>query len=104
MNRTEIPHPPGIIVSVIGDNRAKANITVSNGAAISPDGQSGPLLHAPTPRQVLVTPLTVPARTVPARTRPTLIDKVLLKTVSKTGKKEAKTLTIRSIDTEKIVD
>ena len=50
MNRTEIPHPPGVIVSVIGDNRAKVNVTVSNGAAISPDSQPGPLLHAPTPR------------------------------------------------------
>ena len=48
MNRTEISRPPGVIVSVIGDNRAKANVTVSNGAAISPDGQPGPLLHAPT--------------------------------------------------------
>ena len=82
MNRTEIPRPPGVIVSVIGDNRAKANVTVSNGAAISPDGQPGPLLHALMPRQVLVTPLAVPART-----RPTLIDKVLLKAVSKMGKK-----------------
>ena len=98
MNRTEIPRPPGVIVSVIGDNRAKANVTVSNGAAISPDGHPGPLLSAPTPRQVLVTPLTVPARA-----RPTLIDKVLLKAVSKTGKKEAKIFTMRSIDTDKIV-
>ena len=103
MNRTEIPCPPGVIVSVIGDNRAKASVTVSNGAVISLDGQPGPLLHAPAPRQVLVTPLTVPARTVPARTRPTLIDGVLLKAASKTGKKEAKIFTIRSIDIEKIV-
>ena len=100
MNRTEIPCPPGVIVSVIGDNRAKASVT---GAVISPDGQPGPLLHAPAPQQVLVTPLTVPARTVPARTRPTLIDGVLLKAASKTGKKEAKIFTIRSIDIEKIV-
>ena len=64
-------------------NRAKANVTVSNGAAISPDSQPGPLLHAPTPRQVLVTPLAVPART-----KPTLIDKVLLKAVSKTEEKK----------------
>ena len=90
MNHTEIPHPPGIIVSVIGDNRAKANVTVSNVASISPDSQPGPLLRAPTPRQVLVTPLTVPARA-----RPTLIDKVLLKAVSKTGKKEAKIFTMK---------
>ena len=47
MNCTEIPRPPGVIVSVIGDNTAKANVTVSNGAAISPDSQPGPLLHAP---------------------------------------------------------
>ena len=100
MNRTEIPCPPGVIVSVIGDNRAKASVA---GAVISLDGQPGPLLHAPAPRQVLVTPLTVPARTVPARTRPTLIDGVLLKAASKTGKKEAKIFTIRSIDIEKIV-
>ena len=98
MNRTELPCPPGIIVSVIGDNRAKANVTVSNAAAMNPEGQPGPLLRAPTPRQVLVTPLTVPARA-----RPPLIDKVLLKAVSKTGKKEAKIFTMRSIDTEKIV-
>ena len=58
-----------IIVSVIGDNTAKANVTVSNGPAISPDGQPGPLLRAPTPWHVLVTPLTVPAKA-----RPTLID------------------------------
>ena len=62
MNRTELPRPPGVIVSVIGDNTAKANVTVSNGAAISPDRQPEPLLRAPTPWQVLVTPLTVPAR------------------------------------------
>ena len=98
MNRTKIPHPRGIVVSVIGDNRAKANVNVSNGAAMSPDGQPGPLLHAPMPRQVLVTPLTVPTRA-----RPTLINKVLLKAVSKTGKKEAKIFTMRSIDTDKIV-
>ena len=98
MNRTELPRPPGVIVSVIGDNKAKANVTVSNGAAMSPEGQPRPLLRARTPRQVLVTPLTVPARA-----RPTLIDKVLLKAVSKTGKKEAKIFTMRSIDTEKIV-
>ena len=78
MNHTEIPRPPGIIVSVIGDNRAKANVTVSNVASIRPDGQPGPLLRAPMPRQVLVTP-----STVPARARPPLIDKVLLKAVSK---------------------
>ena len=78
MNHTEIPRPPGIIVSVTGDNRAKANVTVSNVASISPDGQPGPLLRAPTPQQVLATPLTVPARA-----RPPLIDKVLLKAVSK---------------------
>ena len=94
----EAPRPPGVIVSVIGDNKAKANVTVSNGA-INPDSHPGTLLHAPkAPRQVLVTPLTVPART-----RPTLIDKVLLKAVSKTGKKEAKIFTMRSIDTEKII-
>jgi len=28
MNRNETPHPPGVIVSVIVDNRVKANITV----------------------------------------------------------------------------
>ena len=67
MNCTEIPHPPGVIVSVIGDNRAKANVTVSNGAAMSPDGQPGPLLRAPTPWQVLVAPLTVPARARPTK-------------------------------------
>ena len=98
MNCNETPRPPGVNVSVIGDNRAKANVTVSNGAAISPDTRPGPLLHAPMPRQVLVTPLTVPART-----RPNLIDKVLLKAVSKTEKKEAKVFTMRSIDTEKTV-
>ena len=96
MNRTELPCWPGIIVSVIGDNRAKVN--VSNGAAMSPEGQPGPLLRAPMPRQMLVTPLTVPARAGPS-----LIDKVLLNAVSKTGKKEAKIFTMRSIDTEKIV-
>ena len=32
-----------------------------------------------------------------------MIDKVLLKAVSKTGKKEAKIFTIRGIDAEKIV-
>ena len=85
MNCNETPRPPGVIVSVIGDNRTKANVTVSNGAAINPDSHPEPLLHAPMPRQVLVTPLTVPART-----RPSLIDKVLLKAVSKMGKKEAK--------------
>jgi len=67
MNPNETPRPPVIIVSVLGDNRAKANITVSNGV-INPDSHPGPLLHAPTPWQVLVTPLTVPGRT-----RPTLI-------------------------------
>ena len=60
MNRTELPRQPGVIVSVIGDNRAKVN--VSNGAAMSPEGQPGPLLRAPMPWQVLVTHLTVPAR------------------------------------------
>ena len=98
MNRTELPRLPGVIISVIGDNKAKANVTVSNGAAMSPDGQPGPLLHAPMPRQVLVTPLTVRARA-----KPTLINKVLLKAVSKMGKKEAKIFTMRSIDAEEIV-
>ena len=85
MNLTELPRPPGIIVSAIGDDKAKVNVMVSNGAAMSPEGQPGPLLRAPTPQQVLVTPLTVPARA-----RPTLINKVLLKAVSKMGKKEVK--------------
>ena len=79
-------------MSLIGDNRAKANVMVSNGAAMSPEGQPGPLLRAPTPWQVLVTPLTVPARA-----RPTWIDKVLLKAVSKTGKKEVKIFTMRRL-------
>ena len=65
MNCTEIPRPPGVIVSVIGDNTAKVDVTVSNEAATSPDSQPAPLLHVPMPWQVLVTPLTVPARTRP---------------------------------------
>ena len=52
MNCTELPRPPGVIVFVIGDNKAKANVTVSNGGAMSPEGQPGPLLRGPTPRQV----------------------------------------------------
>ena len=39
MNCIEIPCPSGVIVSVIGDNTATANVTVSNEAAISPDRQ-----------------------------------------------------------------
>ena len=56
MNCTEIPCPPGVIVSVTGGDTAKAGVIVSDGAAISPDSQPGPLVHVPTPRQVLVIP------------------------------------------------
>ena len=99
MNCTEIPRPPGVIASVIGDNRAKRMLLLAMGLRGALTVRSAQTIAVCS----YGTACAGHPSDCPARARSILIDKVLLKAVRKTGEKKAKVFTMRSIDTEKIV-